>query len=54
VSNYIKAITGEKAKYDYIISDIFKELYSNTKIKPKVLIFFNSPDDIETFQKAFE
>jgi superfamily II DNA/RNA helicase len=55
VSNYIKVIDGDNAKYNYILNDVFKELYSGTtKIKPKVFIFFNSVDEIEAFRKLFE
>jgi hypothetical protein len=55
VSNYIKVIDGDNAKYNYILNDVFKELYSSTtKIKPKVFIFFNSVDEIEAFRKLFE
>jgi superfamily II DNA/RNA helicase len=55
VSNYIKVMDGDNAKYNYILNDVFKELYrGSTKIKPQVLIFFNSVDEIEAFKRLFE
>jgi superfamily II DNA/RNA helicase len=46
-SNYIKVINGDNTKYNYILNDVFKELYNSTEtLKPKVFIFFNSVDDI--------
>lgn len=41
--------------HKYVIKKIFKELYSaSDKAKPQVFIFFNSIDEINSFNQYFE
>ena len=58
VKNFYKTIKHEESKaeiYDYIIKNLFKELFGDsTKMKPQIFMFFNSSQDIANFQNRFD
>lgn len=58
VKNYYKSIKHEDSKaevYDYILKNLFKELFGDTnKMKPQIFMFFNSIQDIANFQNRFD
>ena len=58
VKNYYKSIKHEDSKaeiYDYILKNLFKELFGDSnKMKPQIFMFFNSIQDIANFQNRFD
>lgn len=60
VKNYSQVVKCEKDSkveiYDFILKNIFKELYGRSEVnkKPQVFVFFNSVDDIYEFDKKFQ
>lgn len=55
VKNYLHILDGNEKKYDFILNEVFKELYDQqNKIKPRVFIFFNTVDEIYKFKDRYE
>lgn len=56
INNYYVSVEGgEQALHKYVIKKVFKALYCyTTKLKPQVIMFFNSIEEINRFSQIFE